>query len=66
MSKLTIKIEEQENGFVCVADNGDLPFEGRIHDTAENAMNDLLAAYGDTSVWETEVIDDYTINIETE
>ena len=48
--RLTIIVEPKDDGFVCVAANGDLPFEGRIHPTKEAAMNDLDAAY-DNVTW---------------
>jgi hypothetical protein len=45
MKRMTIKIEAKNNGFVCVASNGDLPFEGRVHASKPDAIKDLDAAY---------------------
>lgn len=50
MKTLTINIEPKGDGYVCIATNGDLPFEGRIHTTIENAFGDLNAAY-DNNTW---------------
>jgi len=43
--RLTIVVEPKGDGWVCVAANGELPFEGRIHESKEAAMDDLDAAY---------------------
>ena len=46
MSKrLKINIEPVGCGFVCRATNGDLPFEGRVHESRAAAMIDLKTAY---------------------
>jgi hypothetical protein len=47
--RLTINVEAKDDGWVCVAANGDLPFEGRIHATKEDAMDDLDAAYNNNT-----------------
>lgn len=43
--RMTIKIKKVETGYICEADNGDLPFEGRVHATKAEALDDLDAAY---------------------
>lgn len=47
--RLTIIIEPKDDGYVCVAANGELPFEGRVHETKEAAMDDLNAAYNNNT-----------------
>ena len=49
MKTLTIKITKKENGYVCIASNGDMPFEGRIHPTKKDALNCLNAAYNNVT-----------------
>ena len=51
-------------GYVCVGDDGSLPFEGRVHDTVEDAMYDVQCAYRDRSVWDMDVVSDTEITIE--
>lgn len=65
MAIMSILIEKCDdgNGFVCRGDDGSLPFEGRIHETAEDAMVDLECAYGDRSVWDMDVVSDTEITI---
>lgn len=52
-----------DEGYVCRADNGDLPFEGRIHATIEDAMDDLNAAY-DNTTWQGRQIGSTTYEIQ--
>ena len=53
MKRLAINIVKTEPGYVCIASNGDLPFEGRVHATRTEAMEHLWAAYRDHEVWHT-------------
>jgi hypothetical protein len=43
--RMIIKVEPVDGGFVSVASDGNLPFEGRVHPTIDAAMRDLNAAY---------------------
>jgi len=54
-----------EEGYVCRADNDDLPFEGRVHATVEDAMGDLDAAY-DNASWNGRRISTITYVIDEE
>lgn len=47
--RLAIIVEAKDDGWVCVAANGELPFEGRVHETKEDAMDDLDAAYNNNT-----------------
>lgn len=62
-NELIIKIEESENGFICIAENGDKPFEGREHKTITDAVENLTAAYkGD--LWNLKKINETTFKID--
>lgn len=63
--RLTISVEPKDDGWVCIAANGDLPFEGRIHDSKEDAMNDLEKAYNNNT-WHGMQHTDITYSIEVE
>jgi len=44
--------DEAKGGWICIDDNGDKPFEGRVHASYEDALSYLDAAYGPSkSVW---------------
>lgn len=44
--RMRINIKKLGDGYVCIATNGDLPFEGRKHESVADAINDLRMAYG--------------------
>lgn len=51
MKKLIIRAVKTNGGYIAIADNDDMPYEGRLHPSAIDAYRDLALSYPANSTW---------------